>query len=249
MAVNETAMGYSGAAGAYEAGRPSYPAPLIAALPLEAARVIVDMGAGTGKFTRLLLAHRSKDAAVIAVEPVAEMAEKLAALPGVEVRARAASDTGLADGAADLVACAQAFHWFDDAGSVAEIARILRPGGTLALIWNMRDDRVPWVAALSRLIDGYAGATPRHQTGHWTWILKDPRFHLARELVEGNPHRMPRDGLFARVLSTSYIARLPEAEKARLQARIAALLEDHGLGTAEEITLPYVSRLYLLTRV
>lgn len=212
MPVNETAKNYRVAAGDYEAGRPDYPASLVAALPLATARVIVDLGAGTGKLTRMMLPHLTDGARIVAVEPVAEMAARLADTQGVQVAVRPASDTGLGRGEADLVTCAQSLHWFDDEASVDEIARILRPGGTLALIWNMRDDRIAWVEALSRLSSSFAGDAPRHQSGHWRWILDDPRFRLDRELVEPYPHDMPREGVFARVFSTSYIATLPKGK-------------------------------------
>lgn len=249
MSLNDTARNYDGAAGDYEAGRPDYPAALIAALPLGDARVIVDLGAGTGKFTRLMLPHLADGASIIAVEPVAGMAARLDGMQGVQIRQRAASDTGLGDGVADLVTAAQSLHWFDDAASVAEIARILRPGGRLALVWNARDDRVPWVHELSRLADRHAGDTPRHQSGHWRWILADPRFRLDAEVTADNPHRMPRAALFARVFSTSYMANLPDASKQDLRREVTDLLGRHGLGDAARITLPYVSRLYLLTRL
>lgn len=248
MALNATAEHYSAAVGAYEAARPSYPAALINALPLAEAGCVVDLGAGTGKFTKLLPPHLAPDARLIAVEPVAAMLEKLEGEPRIERVNRRADDTGLDSGRVDLVVCAQAFHWFDDEAAVAEIVRILRPGGILGLIWNMRDERVAWVDALSKMIDEYAGDTPRHQTGRWQWILKDPRFHFEKEIVVDHPHRMKRDGVYERVISTSYIAKLPEAEKDALRHRTDAILRDAGLGDAEEVVLPYVSRLYLLRK-
>lgn len=248
MTFNTVAKSYSGAVDSYEAGRPSYPAALVAALPLAGARRVVELGAGTGKFTRLMLPHLSGIGRIVAVEPVADMAARLAGEPKVQVVNSPASDTGLATGSADLVVCAQSFHWFDDEASVAEIARLLHPGATLALIWNMRDNRVGWVGELSRLIDVHAGDTPRHQTKRWEWILRDPRFRFDRELVEAYPHAMSRDGVHARALSTSFIARLSSAEKQALRASIDAVLDAHGLQGAAGITMPYVSHLYLLTR-
>jgi len=118
MTLNDTAKNYSAAVDRYEAGRPGYPAALIDALPLAEARLIVDLGAGTGKFTRLMLSRIADDVRIVAVEPLVEMSAKLLTMPGVEVGNRPASDTGLPEGSADLVACAQAFHWFDDEASV-----------------------------------------------------------------------------------------------------------------------------------
>ncbi|MGD9862669.1 MAG: class I SAM-dependent methyltransferase [Pseudodonghicola sp.] len=249
MPLNAIARNYSTAAGAYEAGRPGYPEAVIAALPLTAARCCVELGAGTGKFTRLLRPHLAPAVRLIAVEPVAEMSARLAGTPGVEVIDRRADDTGLAAGCADLVVCAQAFHWFDDPASVAEIVRLLRPGGTLALIWNMRDTRVPWVAALSQMIEGYAGDAPRHQSGRWRWILIDPRFRFEREIAQDHSHRMPRAGVIERVLSTSYIAGLAPVQQAVLRRRTEAILRQAGLDPAAEVSFPYVSRLFLLTRL
>lgn len=249
MTLNSVAASYKTAVNAYEAGRPSYPAELVAALPLKTSRCVVDLGAGTGKFTRLLAPQLAADARLIAVEPVPEMAAKLAGEARIEVVSARADNVGLATGVADLVVCAQAFHWFDDEPSVAEIARLLHPGGMLALIWNMRDERVAWVDALSRMIDAYAGDAPRHQTGRWQWILNDPRFVLEKEIVQDHPHAMARQGVFERVVSTSYIARLPDAEKDVLRRKTDAILREANLDCLDQVVLPYVSRLYLLKRV
>ncbi|MBR0937484.1 class I SAM-dependent methyltransferase [Bradyrhizobium jicamae] len=249
MTMNPTALNYRVAADAYEAGRPSYPAEIVAALPLGAARCIVDLGAGTGKFTRLLLAHMSANTRLVAVEPVAEMSARLANEARVEVVNTRADAINLETGSVDLVTCAQAFHWFDNEASVAEIARLLHPGGTLALVWNNRDDRAPWVDALSRMIERYAGDTPRQRSGRWRWILQDPRFVLEKEIVQDHPHRMRRQDVFERIASTSYVANLPEAEKAALREQSDDILRDAGLGDADEVVFPYVTQLFLLKRV
>ncbi|WP_029084307.1 class I SAM-dependent methyltransferase [Bradyrhizobium sp. th.b2] len=248
MTLNPTAKNYRVAVAAYEAGRPSYPADIVAALPLQTAHCVVDLGAGTGKFTRLLLPHLSPTARLVAVEPVAEMSARLANEAGIEVINTRADAIDLATGSVDLVTCAQAFHWFDNEPSVAEIARLLRPGGTLALVWNNRDDRAPWVDALSVMIEGYAGDTPRQRSGRWRWILNDPRFVLEKEIVQDHPHRMPRQGVYERVVSTSYVANLPDAEKAVLREKTDGILREDGLGDADEVVFPYVTHLYLLKR-
>jgi SAM-dependent methyltransferase len=249
MTLNPTALNYRVAVGAYEAGRPSYPAEIVAALPLQAAHCVVDLGAGTGKFTRLLRRHLSETARLVAIEPVAEMSAKLANETGVEVINTRADAIGLETGSVDLVTCAQAFHWFDNEASVAEIARLLRPGGTFALVWNNRDDRAPWVDALSRIIEHYAGDAPRQRTGRWRWILKDPRFVFEKEIVQDHPHRMRRQDVFERVASTSYVASLPDTEKAMLREKTDNALREAGLGQADEVVFPYVTNLYLLKRV
>ncbi|NEU98804.1 class I SAM-dependent methyltransferase [Bradyrhizobium uaiense] len=248
MTLNPTARNYSLAVTAYEAGRPSYPAEIVAALPLQAARCVVDLGAGTGKFTRLLLQHLPTTARLGAGEPVAEMSAKLAKAARVEVINTRADAIDLETGSVDLITCAQAFHWFDNEASVAEIVRLLRPGGTLALVWNNRDDRAPWVDALSVMIEGYAGDTPRQRSGHWRWILKDPRFAIEKEIVQDHPHRMPRQGVYERVVSTSYVANLPDAEKAVLRQKTDDILREAGLGDADEVVFPYVTQLFLLKR-
>lgn len=248
MTLNPTARNYRVAVAAYEAGRPSYPAEIVAALPLAAARCVVDLGAGTGKFTRLLLQHLPETARLVAVEPVAEMSAKLATEAGIDVINTRADAIDLATGSVDLVTCAQAFHWFDNEASVAEIARLLRPGGTLALVWNNRDDRAPWVDALSVMIEKYAGDTPRQRSGRWRWILKDPRFVLEKEIVQDHPHRMARQGVYERVVSTSYVANLPDAEKAGVRDKTDAILREAGLGDADEVVFPYVTQLFLLKR-
>ncbi|WP_037914469.1 class I SAM-dependent methyltransferase [Actinacidiphila yeochonensis] len=148
MTVHHAAgVGYRRDAGGYERSRPSYPlaalAALADALPLEAGRTVVDLGAGTGMFTRLLALTGAE---VLAVEPVTAMRERLAELlPQVAAVAGTAEDTGLPGECADAVVAAQSWHWFDQEAALAEVERLLRPGGALVLVWNTYDTSVPWV--------------------------------------------------------------------------------------------------------
>jgi len=141
---------FTDVADAYERGRPGYPETAVGWLVGDEPCDVVDLGAGTGKLTRVLVAlgHR-----VTAVEPLDEMRAQLqAAVPGVHVVSGSAEEIPLPDGSADVVTCAQSFHWFEHDVALPEIARVLRPGGRLALVWNVRDDRDPWTARLSAII-------------------------------------------------------------------------------------------------
>ena len=149
MPVHEVALGFDSTAAAYERGRPDYPPAaveaLVEALAIGPASTVVDLGAGTGKLTRLLVPTGAR---VVAVEPLAGMRAELAtAVRGVEVLDGTAEAMPLGDGRADAVVAAQAFHWFADHQSLSEIHRVLRPGGGLGLVWNVRDQSVPgWPA-------------------------------------------------------------------------------------------------------
>lgn len=131
----------------YDRVRPGYPADAVAALP---AGPVVDVGAGTGKLTRALVEAGHP---VIAVEPDAGMRVVLAGheLRGVEVREGTGEHLPVADGAVGSVAYGQAWHWVDPDAAGAQARRVLGAGGTLALLWNLPDTAVDWVATLNRL--------------------------------------------------------------------------------------------------
>ncbi|MFF2750511.1 class I SAM-dependent methyltransferase [Kitasatospora sp. NPDC058048] len=229
------ARSFGVAVDAYQHGRPGYPRALIgSAVPREARRVL-DLGAGTGKLTGLLV-----DAGldVVAVEPDEGMRARLAAtVPKAAVRAGSAEHIPLPDGSVDAVVVAQAWHWFDPAVAVPEIARVLAPGGTLALVWNVRDESEPWAAALGVLM--HRAAPPRIDTRP---VLPAP-FGASERLEIGWEHVTTRAGIVDMVASRSYVIALPEDQRERLLADVEQLLATHpDLAGREEIALPYVTR-------
>jgi SAM-dependent methyltransferase len=218
--------GFALAADAYERGRPGYPDAAIeflaARLRLGPGRTVVDLAAGTGKLTRPLLATGAE---VVAVEPVAQMR---AALPAA---ARAVDGTAeaipLRAASADAVTVAQAFHWFDGDAALAEIHRVLRSGGTLALVWNRRRMDDPLNRAVEELIAPYRGHTPALRTNAWRAAFE--RTDLFGPLEEHdfpNDQSLDADGLVDRVASISFIASLDEAARADVLQAVRALAGD-----------------------
>ena len=144
------ARSFGAAADAYERARPGYPDAAIDWLVPEGARTVLDLGAGTGKLTRTLVARGLE---VAAVEPLVEMRTTLAwAVPEVTALEGTAEAIPLEDDSVDAITVAQAWHWVDPERATAEAARVLRPGGTLGLIWNRRDERVDWVQQLGEVM-------------------------------------------------------------------------------------------------
>src|ERR687892_898838 len=161
--VHESAArGFAQAPEDYERGRPTYPPEALALLArilrLEPGRTVLDLAAGTAKLTRALVPTGAR---LVAVEPVAAMRAKLAeSLPEARVLAGTAERIPLVDGSVDAVAVAQAFHWFDGDEALAEIHRVLRPGGRLGLVWNMRDEAVSWGAGVTAVMEAHPGGKP-----------------------------------------------------------------------------------------
>jgi SAM-dependent methyltransferase len=242
------ARGFASAADAYEAGRPTYPPKAVARLARElhlgVGRTVVDLAAGTGKLTALLVGTGST---VVAVEPVAEMRAVLEqALPDVAALAGTAEAIPLRSGTADTVTVGSAFHWFRGGEALREIHRVLRPGGGLGLLWNVRDTRVPWVDRLSEIMEPHRGDAPTHRSGAWRKAFEEsPLFGRLGHAEVRHVHRIPPEGVVARVASVSFVAALPEAEREQVLAEVRTLLAtDPETRGREELGLPYRTDVY-----
>ena len=215
--------GYARSAAAYERGRPGYPPVavdfLAARLRLGPGRTVVDLAAGTGKLTRPLLATGAE---VLAVEPVAEMR---AALPqGVRAVDGTAEQMPLDTGSADAVTVAQAFHWFDGHAALAEIHRVLRPGSSLALVWNRRRMDDPINRAIEELLAPYRGHMSAMQTGSWHAPFGSTKlFGPLEGQVFPNEQSLDADGLADRIASVNFIAKLDENERTKVVHAARAL--------------------------
>jgi SAM-dependent methyltransferase len=252
-AVHHAALqGFSREALSYGRGRPDYPQQLLGwlqqALQLGPGRSAVDLGAGTGKFTRLLL---QTGAAVVAIEPVDAMrAQLLQMFSGITALAATAQAMPLADASVDAVACAQAFHWFASPEALREIGRVLKPGGRLGLIWNVRDESVDWVAAITRIMAPYEGDTPRFHSGAWRRLFPNELFSELSETTVPHQHVGSAQAvIFDRVLSVSFIAALPADERERVTRQLAALIASHPqLRDRPVIAFPYLTHAYASSR-
>jgi ubiquinone/menaquinone biosynthesis C-methylase UbiE len=241
--VNDVAAaGFTAGVDAYERGRPEYPADVVSfvvdRLGIAPGRDVLDLAAGTGKFTRAL---RPTGARVVAVEPLPAMRARLS---DVEVVAGTAESIPFAAARFDAVTVAQAFHWFDAPVACAEIARVLRPGGGLALLWNERDDRVDWVAALDRLFD-WPTLRPFPENEDWVSVLDasacfEPASHHSLEWNQP----VDVEQLVARVLSTSYVATWTVARQATVADAVRAHVADFG----PAFDLPHVTNIYWCTK-
>ncbi|MBP0595436.1 class I SAM-dependent methyltransferase [Paraburkholderia sp. LEh10] len=245
--------GYTKGADTYAKGRPDYPRELAAWLTVELGlgpgRIAVDLGAGTGKFTPRLV---ETGARVIAIEPVAQMRAKIAAaLPQVDVREGTAQRLPLDDASVDAVLCAQSFHWFATREALAEISRVLKPGGHLGLVWNVRDARVRWVAQLDAIVNAREGDAPRYHTGEWRNAFPFEGFSALEERHMPHGHTGPvEDVIVTRVRSTSFMLALPPHEWAQVEREVRALIaSEPALASRDVVTVPYVTYAYCATRI
>jgi ubiquinone/menaquinone biosynthesis C-methylase UbiE len=235
--------GFSRAAAEYERARPDYPAAavehLLRRLRLGPGRTVVDLAAGTGKLTRPLVAAGCE---VIAVEPVAEMR---AALPeSVRALDGTAESIPLSAAAADAVTVAQAFHWFAGETALAEIHRVLRPGGALALVWNRRVDDEPVNQAIDALLEPHRLGTPTHRTDAWRAEFEGTRlFGPLEESSFANEQTLDAEGMADRVGSISFVASLPPAERAQV------LDAARALAASGPVAVPYRTEVQVCERL
>jgi SAM-dependent methyltransferase len=231
----------------YDRVRPDYPPEAIAwlarVLDLRAGRTVLDLAAGTGKLTAPLVTTRAR---VIAVEPSQEMLALLRRVaPEAEALSGSAEVIPLADASVDAVTVAQAFHWFANDTALAEIHRVLRSGGGLALVWNRRDLSAPAHAVLEEVMAQRVGDTPRHRDGDWERVVNaSPLFEPLAQTEVQNDQPQTVEGLVERAASTSFIAAMDPPERAELLAG----LKRRAAALPEPIVLPHVCELFAFRR-
>ena len=237
------AVGFASAADLYERARPSYPQDaidwLVERTGLGAGRTVVDLGAGTGKLTRLLV---GSGAHLIAVEPIPEMR---AHIDVGEVLDGTAESIPLAGGSADVVTVAQALHWFDQERALPEIHRVLREDGNLVLGWNMRDLDDPVQRGVEELLGPMRKEVPGQILGAWREPLKRSALFGEPEVREFRyEQQFTTDDLCDRVSSTSFVAALPAVDREELLVRVRALTH----GVSEPFPFPYKTEVHVIPR-
>jgi SAM-dependent methyltransferase len=245
MAVHEVAEeGFGREAETYERVRPSYPADAVAwlvdGLELGPGRVVLDLAAGTGKFTRLLV---PLGATVVAAEPVDGMRRGfLAAVPGAPVMGAVAEALPVAPGALDAITVAQAFHWFDADRAFDEFARALRPGGRVGLIWNARDRSSDWVNDVWSIMDRVEKRAPWRDHEYWRDSALGARSAFGPLHTETFRHEqsISPEGVVDRIASVSHVAVLPLAERERVLGEVRGVLTHHpDTRGRSELRIPY----------
>ncbi|MDQ1574582.1 MAG: hypothetical protein QOH44_2141 [Actinomycetota bacterium] len=229
----QQAASFDQAADVYEKARPEYPAEAVDWLIPAGAKTVLDLGAGTGKLTRALAARGLE---VFAVDPAPKMLAQLSAsLPEAIVHEGTAEDIPLADASVDLVLAAQAWHWVDQDVALPQVARVLRPGGTLGLIWNIRDESVPWVKRLTAVMHG-SEAESFVEGGH---LGRGPFGEIESAIFDWT-REFDREGLLDLVRSRSYFITASPDDQAVILAGVNELLDtDPDLAGADHWTMPY----------
>jgi SAM-dependent methyltransferase len=239
------ARSFGSVAAGYAALRPTYPADAVGFLlggdrPLD----VLDLGAGTGLLTQVVrdLGHR-----VTAVDPSPEMLAELGArLPAVTTVVGTAESIPADDGSLDAVVAGQAAHWFDPAPAAREIRRVLRPGGVLGLIWNTRDDRVPWIAALEALLADEARGHEADQGVVDRFAEELPA--EVQVLESGVVQPVTPDEVVGGIATRSYVAVMDDLRREEFLSGLRELLAGHpDTRGRRELQLPYRTHAYRLT--
>ncbi|ANF31164.1 SAM-dependent methyltransferase [Leifsonia xyli] len=236
------AASFDRAADVYDAARPSYPADAVSWLLDGTDDPVVDLGAGTGKLTAALI-DRGRE--VVAVDPSPEMLRVLRErLPDVAAHEGTGERLPLPDASAGVVLVAQAWHWMDAERAIPEVARVLRPGGRLGLVWNERDESFGWVRELGELMDAGSAAFDDEADP----VLAPPFGPLEKHETRW-VQALDHEGLLDLARSRSYfITKDPDAQAAVIESLRRLMREHPDLAGRDTFELPYVTRSYRATR-
>lgn len=238
--VSRLSRAFGPVAETYDRGRPGFPVDAVRWLVGRDAATVLELGAGTGKLTRELVALGHD---VHATDPAAEMLGVLRRhLPDVPTSVAGAEEIPLPDRSVDVVVVAQAFHWFEHERALPEIARVLRPGGHVAVCWNERDARIPWVRKLWRLL-GDQPALQRATDDAVEALVQSGLFGFVDEHAFPHWQHVDRSSVVDLAASRSYVATLPDDEREALLDRVRALYDDYGRGM-DGMQLPYSCRCF-----
>jgi ubiquinone/menaquinone biosynthesis C-methylase UbiE len=239
-ATHDRALSYGRVAHAYDRGRPGYPAEAVRWLLGDEPRIILELGAGTGKLTAEMVRQGH---AVHSTDPDEAMLEVLREqVPGCSARQGSAEDIPANDNSVDIVVVGEAFHWFDGDRALAEIARILRPGGHLAIINNVRDARIPWVKRLGRLLEDEEHAEAPEA------LVTSELFGFVEDHSVGHWHDVNRDSILDLATSYSSVASLDDDEREARLDEVLAFYDDYGRGM-DGMQVPLVARCFRATVV
>lgn len=235
-AADRWARSFGAVAESYDRGRPGYPAEAVRWLVGREAASVLEVGAGTGKLTTELVAQGHD---VLATDPDEQMLDLLRArVPEARALVASAEELPAGDRVVDVVIAAQSFHWFDHALALPEIARVLKPGGVLALVWNLRDVRIPWVRRFGDLIGTQEQLADPTEVLGASALFDPPEAETFMVWQDIN-----RETIVDLVASRSNISTLDDEARAAKLAEVVAFYDDFGRGY-DGMQLPYRTHCY-----
>ncbi|XP_033741568.1 uncharacterized methyltransferase-like C25B8.10 isoform X2 [Pecten maximus] len=242
----------------YNQGRPSYTEKAVSYIAdlVTTGNVsydVLELGAGTGKFTQKIISNLPQDVKYLATEPMDGFLDTLKELcPSVSTKLCTASDIPLPENSVGTVVAAQCFHWFASEESLAEIRRVLVPGGRFVMVWNNKDWNVPWVKDIETILSEFYGDTPRAVNRTWKTVIEKFTGFLCKEhiLQEGIDFQGDRDFIVNHFCTISVIASLAEEEKEKVQQRMYQVLDSHEETTGKDIIkIPFQTEIYHSVKV